>query len=140
MEELIKIILGERYEEGREIAEIVLDYVAKNPDWRSEIAKKKVYKNSVLDALNKAVVEVFGHPLEYYDTKCRKRECVEVRQMAMHLYHKATGYSLHKVGEMFHRHHSTIIYAYNHVNNLLNYNRAFKKDYKLLKKTFNKYL
>ena len=40
------------------------------------ITEKKVYKNSVLGALNNAVIEVFGHPLNYYDTKCRKRECL----------------------------------------------------------------
>lgn len=137
-EELIKIILGERYEEGKEIAEKVLDFVDKNPDCRR--TEKKVYKNSVLDALGKAVVEVFGHPLEYYDTKCRKRECVEVRQMAMHLYHEATGYSLHEVGEIFHKHHSTVIFAYNQVKNLLSYDRAFSKDYELLEETFKKYL
>ena len=137
-EELIKIILGERYEEGREIAEIVLNYVDKNPDWgRTE---KKVYKNSVLDALYKAVVEVFGHPLEYYDTKCRKRECVEVRQMAIHLYHEATGFSLREVGEIFHKHHSTVIFANNQVENLLAHDRAFSKDYGLLEETFKKYL
>jgi hypothetical protein len=129
-EELIKIILGERYEEGREIAEIVLNYVDKNPDWgRTE---KKVYKNSVLDALDKAVVEVFGHPLEYYDTKCRK--------MAMHLYHEATGFSLREVGEIFHKHHSTVIFANNQVENLLAHDRAFSKDYGLLEETFKKYL
>lgn len=137
-EELIKIILGERYEEGKEIAEKVLDFVDKNPDWRR--TEKKVYKNSVLDALGKAVVEVFGHPLEYYDTKCRKRECVEVRQMAMHLYHEATGFSLHEVGEIFHKHHSTVIFAYNQVENLLSYGRAFSNDYELLEETFKKYL
>lgn len=137
-EDIIKVILGERCEEGREIANIVLDYVEKHPDWRR--TKKKVYKNSVLDALDKAVVEVFGHPLEYYDTKCRKRECVEVRQMAMHLYHEATGFSLHEVGEIFHKHHSTVIFAYNQVENLLSYDRAFSKDYELLEETFKKYL
>lgn len=137
-EELIKIILGDRYEEGKEIAEIVLDYVDKNPDWRR--TEKKVYKNSVLDALNNAVIEVFGHPLDYYDTKCRKRECVEVRQMAMYLYHDTTGFSLHEVGEIFHKHHSTVIFAYNQVKNLLSYDRAFSKDYELLEETFKKYL
>lgn len=137
-EELIKIILGERYEEGKEIAEKVLDFVDKNPDCRR--TEKKVYKNSVLDALGKAVIEVFGHPLEYYDTKCRKRECVEVRQMAIHLYHEATGFSLHEVGEIFHKHHSTVIFAYNQVKNLLSYDRAFSKDYELLEETFKKYL
>lgn len=139
-EDIIKVILGERCEEGREIANIVLDYVEKHPDWKTGGTTKKLYKNSVLNALNQAIYECYGHDLEYYSSKSRKREFVDVRQMAMHLYHEATGFSLHEVGEIFHKHHSTVIFAYNQVENLLSYDRAFSKDYELLEETFKKYL
>lgn len=136
-EELIKIILGERYHEGREIAELVLDYVAKNPDWdMGEIPQRE----RALDALDKAVQTLYGNPLNFYDNGCRQRAYVDIRQMSMHLYHKYTGFSLREVGEIFHKHHSTIIYAYKQVEDLLRCDRRFKKDYLLLEKTFKNLL
>lgn len=136
-EELIKIILGERYQEGREIADLVLDYVAKNPDWdMGEVPQRE----KALEALDKAVQTIYGNPISFYDNGCRKREFVEIRQMVMHLYHKYTRFTLHEVGRVFHKHHATIIYAYNQVEELLQYDRRFKKDYTLLEKTFKNYL
>lgn len=139
-EDIIKIILGERYEEGREIANIVLDYMEQHPDFRIEGAKRKLYKNSVLNALNQAIIECYGHDLDYYSSKSRKREFVDVRQMAMYLYHEETGFSLHEVGEIFNKHHSTVIFAYNNVRNLMKIDRGYARDFDTLKESFKKYL
>lgn len=139
-EDIIKVILGERCEEGREIANIVLDYVEKHPDWKTGGTTKKLYKNSVLNALNQAIYECYGHDLEYYSSKSRKREFVDVRQMAMYLYHEETGFSLNEVGEIFNKHHSTVIFAYNNVKDLIKFDRGYARDFKTLKESFKKYL
>lgn len=99
-----------------------------------------IYKNSVLQALNSAVIEVFGHPLEYYDTPSRKRELVEVRQMTMDIYRDITGYSLREVGEIFGRNHSTVAYACKQCDDLFQTDRAFARDYNILTNTIKKYL
>lgn len=139
-EDIVKTILGERYEEGREVADIVLDYVEKNPGWRAGGTPRKLYKDSVLNALDRAICECYGHDLEYYSSRSRKREFVDVRQMAMYLYHEETGYSLNEVGEIFGKHHSTVIFAYNSVKDLIRFDRGYKKDFETLKETFKKYL
>lgn len=139
-ERLIKAILGDRYEEGKEIAEIVLKFVSENPDWNKEHGLSKLHKHTTLKALDKAILEVYGHNLEHYAKSCRKREFVNVRQMSMYLYHKATGFSLNEVGEIFGKHHSTVLFAYHNVENLRKFDKAYAKDFAILEKTFKKYL
>lgn len=135
---IIRNILGERYEEGKEIAEIVIDYIEKHPNWKG--SSKALYKDTILKALNSAIYEVYGHKLEYYLAKSRKREMVDVRHMAMYLYHEQTGFSLNEVGGIFGKHHSSVLFAYNNVENLRRNNKMYAKDFKTLKETFKKYL
>lgn len=101
---------------------------------------QKLYKNQVFEALNKAVKEVYGHDLNHYMQRCRQREFVEVRQMAMYLYRKVTGFSLHEIGKIFGKHHATIIWAIRHVKDLRSVDVAFSKDFNTLQETFKKYL
>lgn len=135
-EELLKIVLGDRYEEGKEIGETILDYLAKNPHWEED----DLGKDQALQAMDNAVTKVYGHNLEYYATKSRKRESVEVRQMVMYLFYTQTRYSLQEIGRMFNRHHSTVIFAKKEVEGLLAYDKAFAKDFKRLEKTYKKFL
>lgn len=139
-EALIKIILKDRYEEGREIANIVLDYVSKNSDWRRGEGEKFLFKNYVLDALDKAIYDIYGHGLDFYLNDCREREYVQVRQMAMYLFHKETGYSSNEVGEIFGRNHATVLFAYDKVERNLKIYKPFAKDFRTLEKALKKYL
>lgn len=139
-DKIIKTILGDRYEEGKEIAEIVLNFVDKNPEWNSGRCANRLYKNIVLVALDKAVQEIYGHALQYYYGDSRKRECVDVRQMAMYIYHKETGFSLNEVGEIFGKHHSTVIFAYKNVEKLRSIDKVYSRDFDLLEETTKKYL
>lgn len=102
--------------------------------------QKILYKNQVFDALNKAVEKVYGHDLNHYMQRCRQREFVEVRQMAMYLYRQETGFSLHEIGKIFGKHHATIIFAIKQVEGLRSVDVAFSRDFSILQETFKKYL
>ena len=57
----------------------------------------------------------------------RKREKVEARQIAMWLFIKETRWTLTKIGKEFGgRDHSTVIYAKDTVNDLMDTNKVFK--------------
>lgn len=139
-EEIIKKILGGRYEEGREIANIVLDYVTKNPDWRNGVVVSGLYKDSVMNAITAAVREVYGHELGFYMDKTRKREFIDVRQMSMYLLRKESGFSFHEIGEIFGKHHSSVIAACNNVKGLLEVSKPYAHDFGILEESFKKYL
>lgn len=136
-EELIKIILGEQYEEGREIANKVLEYVSKNPCWQIE---ESMSNSSVVDALNDAVFEVFGHRLKYYDNSLHNRQYSEVRYMVMYLYRNYTRCTLKEVAGIFHKNHSTVVHGCNQVESLIRFNREFREVYSKLEESFKKFI
>lgn len=51
--------------------------------------------------------------------KCRKREIVKARWLAMYLIRQKTQYKLTAIGKHFDRDHSTVIHAIANVNNAL---------------------
>lgn len=138
-EGIIKIILGERYTEGREIADKVLDYVAKNPDWENPIREVSENDNATFLALEQAIGELYGSS-SFIGNRCRRRKYVEVRQMAVHLYRKETAETWQKIGKAFCRHHSSVIYAYRTAESMLKFDKGFNDNYQQLKETFKNHL
>ena len=103
-------------------------------------SRTQLYKNQVFEALNKAVAEVYGNDLNHYMERCRQREYVEVRQMAIYLYRKETGFSLQEIGRIFGKHHATIIWAIKQTEALKSVDVAFSRDFATLEATFKKYV
>ena len=65
----------------------------------------------------------------------RKREIVEVRQIAMDMAHRNTGLSLLGLGrDFFNRDHSTVIHARDTVDDLFHHNRDFREKYLVIQR------
>lgn len=135
-EKLLKIILGANYDEGKDIANIVLDYVNKNP----YVMSLPPSHNEVLEAISNALQDVYGYPLEHYLMRTRRRDIVYVRQMAIYLYMETTNATVCDAGEKFRLHYSTIIYTRELVKNLLKVDKPFYRDFVVLLNTFKNYL
>ena len=102
--------------------------------------ENKTYKTAVLDALDKAVQEVFGNNLEHFLVKSRKREICDVRMIALKIFRDETDYPYQAIGRIFGKHHSTIIHKIQWANNYIATDKKFAHDYELLLKTFQKFL
>ena len=102
--------------------------------------ENKTYKTAVLDALDKAVQEVFGNNLEHFFVPSRKREICDVRMIALKIFRDETAYSYQAIGRIFGKHHATIIHNIRWANNYIATDKKFAHDYKLLQKTFQKFL
>ena len=102
--------------------------------------ENKTYKTAVLDALDKAVQEVFGNNLEYFFCQSHKREFCDVRTIALKIFRDETAYSYQAIGRTFRKHHTTIIHNIRWANNYIATDKKFAHDYELLLKTFQKFL
>ena len=102
--------------------------------------ENKTYKTAVLDALDKAVQEVFGNNLEHFFAPSRKREICDVRKIALKIFRDETDYPYQVIGRMFGKHHATIIHNVRWAEEYIKTDKKFAHDYKLLLKTFQKFL
>ena len=102
--------------------------------------ENKTYKTAVLDALDKAVHEVFGSNLEHFFCPSHKREICDVRTIALKIFRDETAYSYQVIGRIFGKHHSTIIYDVRWVEEYIKTDKKIAHDYELLLKTFQKFL
>jgi hypothetical protein len=72
-------------------------------------------------------------PHETFESKIQKREVVLCRQLAMHFSKKLTKHSLSVIGAfMGGKDHCTVLYAYNHISDLLETDHQFAEEYKEL--------
>lgn len=67
-------------------------------------------------------------------SKSRKREIVIPRQIAMHIIKERTVMSLKAIGIVFNRDHSTVIFAINTVNDLIETDKGFRKKYEQIQR------
>jgi len=83
--------------------------------------------------------EIIQTIANYYDMypkqikgKCRKREFVKARFLAMYIIRHETGFTLKYIGEMFGRDHTSVVHAIKMINNALGvkYDNEIKDDYK----------
>jgi chromosomal replication initiator protein len=99
-----------------------------------ELAKKmidKFVKNTSreisIDYIQKVVCDYFGLPLEAINSKTRKREIVQARQLAMFFSKKLTKASLATIGHHCgNKDHATVLHACRTVNNLVETDKQFR--------------
>lgn len=99
-----------------------------------ELAKQmidKFVKNTTreisIDFIQKVVCDYFGLPLETINSKTRKREIVQARQLAMFFSKKHTKSSLATIGlHCGNKDHATVLHACRTVNNLVETDKRFR--------------
>jgi chromosomal replication initiator protein len=92
----------------------------------------KIVRNAVrdisIDLIMKTVSDYFGISIEEINTKTRKREIVEARQLAMYFSKKHTKASLSSIGQQCgNKDHATVLYACKMVGNLMATDKRFKE-------------
>jgi chromosomal replication initiator protein len=88
---------------------------------------KNSSKEISMDYIQKLVCDYFEVPVEMVKSKIRKREIVQARQISMYLAKNHTKTSLKSIGEFFGgRDHSTVIYACQTVEDLIETDKKFK--------------
>ncbi len=88
---------------------------------------KNTSKEISMEYIQKLVCEYFEVPVEMVKSKTRKREIVQARQISMYLAKSLTKTSLKSIGQFFGgRDHSTVIYACQTVEDLIDTDKKFK--------------
>jgi chromosomal replication initiator protein len=101
-----------------DLAKQIVDTLVKNT--RKEIS---------IDYIQKVVCDYFNIPLNMIGSKTRKREIVQVRQIAMYFAKQLTKASLSSIGtKIGNKDHATVLHACKTVNNLIETDKRFKID------------
>jgi len=80
-----------------------------------------------IDYIQKVVCDYFNLPLELINSKTRKREIVQARQLAMFFSKKLTKSSLATIGvHCGNKDHATVLHACRTVNNLIDTDKQFR--------------
>jgi len=88
---------------------------------------KNTTREISIDFIQKVVCDYFGLPLESINSKTRKREIVQARQLAMFFSKKHTKSSLATIGlHCGNKDHATVLHACRTVNNLLETDKRFR--------------
>ena len=104
--------------------EITLDLTAK--------LINKLVKNSrrelSIEYISKVVCDYFNMPVDTLQTKTRKREIVQARQITMYFSKNLTKYSLASIGaQIGNKDHATVLHACKTVNNLKDTDKNFRQ-------------
>ena len=107
-----------------------------------ELAKKmidKLVKNSkkdiTIDFIEKTVCDYFNMPINLINSKTRKREIVQARQIAMYFAKSLTKKSLATIGaKIGGKDHATVLHACKTVNNLIDTDKRFQVYIKEIEK------
>ena len=153
-----KILENKFYNDGAEIGEDIIAYLAENirtnvrelegvsnsliaqaafnrKEYSIELAQSiidKSVKNNkndlTIDHIQQIIADYFNLDIESLHSKTRKRNVVQVRQLAMFFSKKYTKNSLSTIGSQIgQRDHATVLHACKTVENLIETDRAFKK-------------
>ena len=88
---------------------------------------KNTTREVSIDYIQKIVCDYFGLPLETINSRTRKREIVQARQLAMFFSKKHTKSSLATIGlHCGNKDHATVLHACRTVNNLLETDKRFR--------------
>ncbi|WP_353184430.1 chromosomal replication initiator protein DnaA [Parapedobacter lycopersici] len=88
---------------------------------------QNTHREISMDYIQKLVCDYFEVPVEMVKSKVRKREIVQARQISMYLAKNHTKTSLKSIGAFFGgRDHSTVIYACQTVEDLIETDKKFK--------------
>jgi len=88
---------------------------------------KSTSKEISIDFIQKLVCDFFNIPVEVINSKTRKREIVQARQLAMYFAKKHTKASLATIGlHCGNKDHATVLHACRTVNNLIETDKQFR--------------
>lgn len=88
---------------------------------------KSTSREVSMDAIQKIVCDFFNIPVEMINSKTRKREIVQARQLAMYFAKKHTKASLASIGlHCGNKDHATVLHACRTVNNLVETDKQFR--------------
>lgn len=88
---------------------------------------KSTNREISIEYIQKVVCEYFSLPLDVINSKTRKREIVQARQLAMFFSKKHTKSSLATIGQHCgNKDHATVLHAVKTVNNLVDTDKKFK--------------
>lgn len=114
------------------LAQSTLNHREITVDLASEMIDKLVKntrKDITIDYIQKTVCEYFGLPTDVLQTKTRKREIVQARQIAMFFSKSLTKSSLSTIGSVIgSKDHATVLHACKTVNNLMDTDKRFKSQ------------
>ncbi len=161
----LEILKQKLYNDGIELEEEIIDYVASNISSNirelegalvSLLAQstlnqktitinlaKKIIDNLVkntkreitIDYIQKVVCDYFDMNIDVLQSKSRKREIVQARQIAMFFAKNLTSSSLSTIGSQIGgKDHATVLHAYKTVSNLSETNKEFKEYIKDIEK------
>jgi len=112
------------------LAQSSLNKKAINLDLAKQMIDKFVKNTSreiSIDYIQKVVCDYFNLPLEAINSKTRKREIVQARQLAMFFSKKLTKSSLATIGlHCGNKDHATVLHACRTVNNLIDTDKQFR--------------
>jgi chromosomal replication initiator protein len=92
---------------------------------------KKTTKELSIDSISKTVCDYFGLELDVLQSKTRKREIVQARQIAMFFSKGLTNSSLSTIGaKIGKKDHATVLHACKAINNLIETDKDFKGQIK----------
>ncbi len=153
----LAILKQKVYNDGIELPDEVVEYIASNistnirelegalitllaqstlnkktitPELARSIIDKQVKQTKreiTLDYIQKVVCDYFDMNVDVLQSKTRKREIVQARQIAMYFSKNLTSSSLSTIGSVIGgKDHATVLHAYKTVNNLAETNKEFK--------------
>ena len=153
----LAILKQKVYNDGIELPDEVIEYIASNistnirelegalitllaqstlnkktitPELARSIIDKQVKQTKreiTLDYIQKVVCDYFDMNVDVLQSKTRKREIVQARQIAMYFSKNLTSSSLSTIGSVIGgKDHATVLHAYKTVNNLAETNKEFK--------------
>lgn len=139
-EEVIEYIASNITNNIRELEGALISLLAQSTLNRKEITLeltsemidklvKSTRKEISIDYIQKIVCEYFGLPSDVLQTKTRKREIVQARQIAMFFSKSLTKSSLSTIGSIIGgKDHATVLHACKTVNNLMDTDKRFKSQ------------
>jgi chromosomal replication initiator protein len=103
-------------------------------DMINKIVKHNKHELTV-DYIQKIVCDYFNMPVDSLQSKTRRREVVQARQIAMFFSKSLTKSSLAAIGSQIgHKDHATVLHACKTVNNLIDTDKQFKVDVEEIEK------
>ena len=76
------------------------------------------------------VSEHYNITIEQFRNECRRSEFRTARQVAQDLIRNKAELPLKKIGKMFNRHHTTVIYSLKSIANMRRFYKTFDAEYK----------
>jgi chromosomal replication initiator protein len=90
-----------------------------------------------MNDIEKHVCDHYNVSLETIRSKSRLRVHTEPRFIIMYMIYSSTTKSFQEIAKQYNRHHSTVIYACETIDNLLKYDKEFKHNYRLIESKIN---